>query len=99
MEALPDLGLLPVPQAAPAGATAPVAQLTWQVLPGDAGPQNEENAGQNRAIVTPPSTALRLVWALGEEGLNDRPQVVWEDLLRHPPELTVFAAINRGAVK
>lgn len=53
MDPLPDPGLLPIPQAAPAGATASVVQFSRQILPGDAGPENEENAGQNRTIVTP----------------------------------------------
>lgn len=97
MDPLPDPRLLPIPQAAPAGATASVVQFSRQILPSDAGPEDEEDAGQNRTIVAPLPTALRLIRAGRQEGLDDRPQVVWEDLLRHPTELAAFAEINRGS--
>ena len=99
MDASPHPGLLPIPQSAPAGAAASIPQFPRQVLPRHAGPQNEENAGQDRAIVSPLPAAPRLIGTRGEERLDDRPEVVWEDFLCHPPGLTAFLVINRGAVK
>ena len=44
VELLPDLRLVPIPQPAPAGHARAAAHLPGQHLPGDAAPENEEDA-------------------------------------------------------
>ena len=47
----PDTGLMPGPQVGPAGLTAAATELGGQVIPGDAGLEDEEDAGEDLAIV------------------------------------------------
>jgi hypothetical protein len=50
VEPLPDAGALPPDQAAPTRTARPAAHLVGQHLPGNAGPEDEQDAGQNRAV-------------------------------------------------
>ena len=78
-------GPLPADQAAPAGAARPAAHLAGQHLPGDAGSQDEENAGQNRAVgnrraavsVAPPRAPLR------DQRFEPRPDRIIDEGMRH----------------
>lgn len=53
MQARPNAGVLPVAQPAPAGHAGPAAHLTRQHLPGDAGPQHEQDAAERGAVGHP----------------------------------------------
>src|SRR5690606_20238627 len=51
VQPLPDAGPIPVAEPSPAGHAATAAQLARQVLPVDAGLQDEEDAGEAPAIL------------------------------------------------
>ncbi len=53
VEPLPDAGLVPVPQPAPAGHARAAAHLFGQHLPGDAAPQNEQDARKSLPVRHP----------------------------------------------
>src|SRR5690242_17187617 len=59
VERLPDAGLLPVAQPAPAAHPAAAAHLLREHLPGNAALEDEEDAGQRRAILDRRTAALR----------------------------------------
>jgi hypothetical protein len=50
VQAVPDASLLPLAQAAPAGDATTAAEFLGQILPGQAGLEHEEDAGECRAI-------------------------------------------------
>jgi hypothetical protein len=51
VERLPNPGGLPVAQPSPAGHAAAAAHLLGQILPGEAGLEHEQDAGQGLTIV------------------------------------------------
>jgi hypothetical protein len=51
MDAWPYAGQAPPPQAPPARHTATATHLLWEVFPGDTCFQNEQNAGENFAVI------------------------------------------------
>jgi hypothetical protein len=76
MEPLPDPSLLPVAQAPPAGGAASTPQRFGQQSPRTAGPQDEDDAAESRAIRKPRTPPLRLGRLLGQQGLDGFPEVV-----------------------
>ena len=51
MQLGPDAGLVPAFQILPAGLTATAAQFRREVLPGDAGLEDEQDAGQDLPVI------------------------------------------------
>jgi hypothetical protein len=51
MELLPDPGLIPLAQVVAAGLATAAAQFGGQVVPGDAGLEDEQDAGEDLALV------------------------------------------------
>jgi pimeloyl-ACP methyl ester carboxylesterase len=76
VECLPDTGLVPVAQPAPAGHPAPAAHLLRQQLPREAATQNEQDARQGRPIRHARPAALRLRLLRRQERLDRRPERV-----------------------
>jgi hypothetical protein len=85
LEAIPNSGPLPVPQAPPAGHTGPTAHLLWQQLPRSAGAQDEQNACESGTIWNTGPTALRLGWFRRKQRLDHRPQFIRKKGLTHTP--------------
>src|SRR4051812_21095100 len=71
VERLPDAGLLPIAQPAPAARPAAAAHLLREHLPRDAALEDEEDAGQRRAVLDRRAAALR---AGREQGAEKGPQ-------------------------
>src|SRR5690606_39035227 len=80
---LPDPGGLPVAQSSPAGhAAAP--KLRGQILPRDAGAQDEEDAFKTGAIVARLAAGMALSPRFdGNERFDQRPQFVIQQWLGH----------------
>src|SRR4051812_1219811 len=81
---LPDPPALPVPQAAPAGDPGAAAHLQGEVFPGDAGLEDEDDAGQTRAVIdggTAAPAGLGLVSR--QEWLDRLPELVRNQGTRH----------------
>src|SRR5581483_1297992 len=51
VQLLPDASLIPQPQIVAAGFATAAAQFGWQVVPGDAGLEDEEDAGEGLAVI------------------------------------------------
>ena len=83
VQALPDAGLVPLPQAAPAGHTRAAAHLLREHLPRDARLEHEQDAGKRGPVVDARSTAPGLGRFLGQERFYDRPQFVVHEWFRH----------------
>src|SRR3954470_18163486 len=85
VELLPDPGLVPVAEPPPAGHAATAAHLLGEILPVDAGLQDEEDAGQRLAVVdrlaAGEAAAARLVWR--EQGLQPLPERVGDEGFGH----------------
>src|SRR3954447_6164591 len=85
VELLPDPGLVPVAEPPPAGHAATAAHLLGEVLPVDAGLQDEEDAGQRLAVVdrlaAGEAAAARLVWR--EQGLDPFPEGIGDEGFGH----------------
>src|SRR5438876_7238096 len=76
-EFLPDAPALPVPQPAPARHTGATAHFLREHLPGDAAPQDEDDAGQAGAVVQGRSAAFAGPGAMArQERLDDLPQFI-----------------------
>ncbi len=84
-EPIPDTCLLPVTEPAPARHARAAAHLLRQHLPGDAGAQDEEDAGQGGAIRHAGPTALWLRRLGREQRLHHRPERVSDKGLAHAP--------------
>lgn len=76
VEAFPNAGMLPIPQAAPAGHPTVAAQLLGQHLPGKATLEDEEDAGERGAIRNAGTPALGLGTLHRQERRNQCPQRV-----------------------
>jgi hypothetical protein len=66
VQLLPHTGLVPVPQPPPAGHPRTEAQLLRQELPGNAGVEHEQDAGQNLPVVQTP--AARMIGTTSNNG-------------------------------
>ena len=76
MQPVPDTGLLPVTQPAPARHARAAAHLLRQHLPWNAGSQDKQNAGQGGAVRHPWSAAFGLGQLGWQQRGNDGPQIV-----------------------
>jgi hypothetical protein len=76
VQALPDARLIPAPQVVAAGLAAAAAEVGGQVVPGDAGLEDEQDAGQDLAVVQG--------FAAGEAGAARRRR--WQQGLHTLPE-------------
>lgn len=79
MQLLPDPGLLPVAQPAPAGRTAAAVQLRRQHLPRDAGLEDEDDAGEGGTSGHAGAAALGLGRFLWQERLDGLAEVVGDE--------------------
>ncbi len=81
----PDAGLLPGLEPTPTGQAAATAHLGGEVFPGDAGFEDEEDAGEGLAILQGFSTgraeATRLGWR--QQRLEDLPHFIGDERLGH----------------
>jgi hypothetical protein len=79
MDLIPDLGMEPGFEASPAGHTTATAHLLGQIFPRDTGLENEENPGEDFAIVQgwPPSFGTRR--PLGKERFNLFPEIIRQE--------------------
>src|SRR3954467_8059076 len=77
-DAVSYVHLLPIAQPTPAGHAAPAAHLLRQILPGNACPENEEDAGKSLAVWNrPASVGLGpLGW---QDGFDQIPEFVAEN--------------------
>src|SRR5690606_19222325 len=98
VELLPHARALPVAQATPARHAGPTPHLLRQVLPGDAGPEHEQNPSKDLSVRNsrPPALGLR---GLGrQERLNRRPQLVGYKWCCHnhlyPAEPVLLGTLN-----
>src|SRR5262249_28580366 len=85
MEFSPDTAAVPVLQATPAGHAAAAAHFHGEVFPGDAGLEDEEDAGECLAVMDGLASGVaetaRLRWR--EHRLDRVPQFVGEQRLGH----------------
>src|SRR3954471_13358154 len=85
VERLPDAGLLPIAEPAPAAHPAAAAHLLREHLPGDAALEDEEDAGQRRAILDRRTAAFR-AWRMGrKQGAEEGPEGVGNERCCHAP--------------
>ena len=82
VQRVPHAGLAPLVQAVPQGHAA-AAHLLGEVLPGDAGLQDEQDAGQTGAIRRARLAALGAGRVFGKDRLDQRPQIVGHQQLAH----------------
>jgi hypothetical protein len=81
---LPDAPALPVPEAAPAGDPGATAHLQGEVFPGDAGLEDENDAGQARAVIDGGTAALAGLGLVSRQERLDRlPKFVRNQGARH----------------
>lgn len=85
LEPIPDPGLLPVAQASPTGHPRATAHLLGKRLPGDAGLEDKEDAGQRLAVVhrLAPGEAEPPWFGRREKRFDHLPQFVVEKRLGH----------------
>ena len=83
-------------QPAPAGHAAAAAHLARQVLPGDAGLQHEQDAGQAGAVRDPRAPALGLGRLRREPRLNDAPELIRHQRLHAPEGYKLRATVSLG---
>jgi hypothetical protein len=88
LDPVPDAGRLPVAQAIPTGHAATAAHLLRQVLPGDAGLEDEDDPGEDLAIVEEGAPAFGLGRMRWDEGLDELPEFVREEWLGHDVSLS-----------
>src|SRR5262249_21129332 len=85
IEAEPDAGLLPGVQAAPAGHATAATHLHGEVFPGDAGLEDEEDAGQRLAVADPFAAGVAKAARLGgwQQRFEEGPQCIRDERLGH----------------
>ena len=88
VEGRPDAGLVPVAEPAPARHARAAAHLRRQHLPRDAGAEDEEDPREGRAVGDAGASAARFGGLRWEEWLDDGPEVVGEEGLGHPIQLS-----------
>ena len=76
---MPPTGFLPIPQPAPALHAVAAAHFLGQQLPGDAAPQNKENAGQDGTVGNPRPATLGFRRRRGQKRINQKSQVVGQE--------------------
>src|SRR6056297_263041 len=89
----PDTGPIPVAEPSPAGHAAAAAHLAGQVLPVDAGLQDEEDAGEALAVVDRLASGVAEAAGLGrgQQRPDVLPQFIGDEWLGHgdPPSITL----------
>jgi len=100
MQPCPHAGGLPIAQAGPATHAAPAAHLGRQHLPGQAGPQHEQDAGQHRPIVDRRATTLRTRLRRRQERGDLNPEIVGKQRSSHirPTPRRPHRAVLLGAL-
>src|SRR5262245_65210178 len=96
MESEPDAFLLPAVQAPPTGHAAAAAHFPGEILPGNAGLEDEEDAGQGLAVADGFASRVTKAAGLGgqQQGLDEVPQGIGEEWLGHDD-----TSSGRGAVQ
>lgn len=79
---VPDAPVLPVTESSPV-CDAAGAQLVGEVAPGDACQENEDDAGEARAVVGAGPAALWARIALGDQRIEASPEFVGDNLVAH----------------
>src|SRR5947207_8492769 len=88
VDLVPDARGLPVAQAVPAGHATTTAHLLRQVLPGQAGLEDEDDPGEDFAIVQEGASAFGLRGMRRDQRLDQFPEFVWEQGLGHDEPLS-----------
>lgn len=84
MHSLPDTRGVPLGKAPPAGHPRPAAHLLGEILPGDTGLQDEDDAGEDPAVGDPLAPGVSVPpLDDGQLGLDASPQVVRDEMLCH----------------
>jgi hypothetical protein len=83
----PDRSRLPVAEPAPAGHAGTAAHLLWQLRPGYAGAQHEDDAFEYLAVIEGRTAALWPQRLLGEQRCYQRPERVGDQRFSHPLRL------------
>lgn len=86
VEGLPDTGLMPVAEPSPASDAGTATHLLGQHLPGDPGFQDEQDSRQGGTIGYSWPAAIRFGRFRRQERLDDFPELIRYDLLRHATE-------------
>jgi hypothetical protein len=84
----PDAGLGPVPQPPPAGHSRTAEQAGGQLVPGDAGLEDEHDAGQSGTVIDRPTSRTATAARLGsrQQRFDSLPQPIGHEFLDHPPQ-------------
>lgn len=75
MKSVEDPGPLPVLQASVCGRRR-AAEFLWQVSPGDAGDQDEDDRAEDDSVVDPRPPTMWLRTLLGEQRLHHLPELI-----------------------
>jgi len=84
MQSIPDAFALPLPQASPACHATAEAEFLRQVFPWDAGHQNEQDAIEGGAVVTPRPASLGRALRLWYQWLEFLPEFLADQGSLHP---------------
>jgi len=96
MDAWPDAGATPISEAAPTRHAAAAAHLLGEILPRDAGLENEDNAGESPAIVEEWSSAFWMRRMRWQKQPNEFPQVVGKQWPSHGTPPCLAADTDKG---
>jgi hypothetical protein len=83
MDEIPHTRLLPVAQATPARHPRPAPEFLREHLPGNTAAQDEDNAGEARAIRDTWPPTLWPSWGNRQERFDKIPQRIWNQRGRH----------------
>src|SRR5205823_13555895 len=87
LDSVPEASRLPIAQAVPTGHAATAAHLLRQVFPGEAGLEDEDDPGEDLAIIEEGASPFGMRGMRWEERLDPAPKVVWEEGLGHEASL------------
>src|SRR5262245_8286007 len=83
MDVVPDAGKIPGTQPPPTGHAAAAVHLLGQILPRDARSQDENDPGKGLAILQGRTSSFGTGRTLGNQRLNDGPELVRQQRLGH----------------
>src|SRR5829696_8514694 len=95
VQTLPHPRLLPLAQSSPAGDAGAATHLLGEHLPRDATLQDEDDAGECRAVVHSRSTAFGFGRFVGQQRFYGVPQFVGYEFLSHNSPLPASAGFDR----